>query len=718
MPSSFQWRLWIAKMFGSYLECEPGEAERFDTWRADPSRHAWFFLDAVDELRLIDGKLETALGKLARAIGSTKDRAGVVISCRPTDWRPVQDMEAFQNKLPVSRLETPKDRLSTDDAFIEPIRRRESRAFGAEEGESGRNPAFRCVVLEGLNERQIETYAAAKGVPDPKSFLSAIKRNEAWSFARRPLDLDGLIGTWIGNGTIGSQLQQHVTDVDNSLKDDPYRSDQGVLSPERATIGAERLALAMICTKTRTIRAIEDAQSPVGDSSSLDAPSVLHDWTPAEVKALLRRAIFDPATYGRVRFHHRSVQEFLAARRLRNLSKAGLRKRQLRALMFAETYGERVVVPTMRPIAAWLSQWDPEIPREVLRREPEALILHGDPQTLSFDLRADLIRSFVNAYTHGSWRGLDMPVAEVQRLANPDLSPEIRRLWSLQHSNEEVREFLLRLIWLGGIQDCADIALTALLDCVLGDYARITAARALGECGRYDLLRTAADHLLVHRDRWPARIVHSIVNELYPHVISASELERLIRETPEPTRTVGGISWTLYNLAGRIEPGSEAAIALRATLAKLIEEGADLSSEWHARRSTFAYLTPALAILVSRQLPLGTPGTELISASSIATHYHGDNTLGREQIDELIHWFSNRSEIRERTFWIEVNQFSSGSFSPEVDVFWARNSLIGYPRPDDWKWIIKRVGKVGTTQREIAFSVALPALGCTRADGR
>ena len=49
----------------------------------------------------------------------------------------------------------------------------------------------------------------------------------------------------------------------------------------------------------------------------LDAATILPDWTPAERQALLRRALFDPATYGRVRFHHRSVQEYLAARRLR-----------------------------------------------------------------------------------------------------------------------------------------------------------------------------------------------------------------------------------------------------------------------------------------------------------------------------------------------------------------------------------------------------------------
>ena len=36
------------------------EEERFDWWKADGSEPAWFFLDAVDELKLIEGKLDSS----------------------------------------------------------------------------------------------------------------------------------------------------------------------------------------------------------------------------------------------------------------------------------------------------------------------------------------------------------------------------------------------------------------------------------------------------------------------------------------------------------------------------------------------------------------------------------------------------------------------------------------------------------------------------------
>jgi len=77
------------------------EQEAFTCWRGDGGEPAWFFLDSVDELKLNDRKLEPALVMLANALGSHREQARVIISCRPSDWRPGVDMEAFRRRLPV-----------------------------------------------------------------------------------------------------------------------------------------------------------------------------------------------------------------------------------------------------------------------------------------------------------------------------------------------------------------------------------------------------------------------------------------------------------------------------------------------------------------------------------------------------------------------------------------------------------------------------------------
>ena len=130
--------------------------------------------------------------------------------------------------------------------------------------------------------------------------------------------------TWSSTGRLGTRAEQHETNASAKLRDDhdPERPDRDVLADAQARLGAERLALALALTRTRTIRSPDQTLDRHRADGVLDAATILPDWTPAERQALLRRALFDPATYGRVRFHHRSVQEYLAARRLRALHEA------------------------------------------------------------------------------------------------------------------------------------------------------------------------------------------------------------------------------------------------------------------------------------------------------------------------------------------------------------------------------------------------------------
>jgi len=53
----------------------------------------------------------------------------------------------------------------------------------------------------------------------------------------------------------------------------------------------------------------------------------------------LRRGIFAPSTYGRVRFHHRSTQEYLTACWLKRLLDNGCQHSEIFELIFAERYG-------------------------------------------------------------------------------------------------------------------------------------------------------------------------------------------------------------------------------------------------------------------------------------------------------------------------------------------------------------------------------------------
>ena len=160
--------------------------------------------------------------------------------------------------------------------------------------------------------------------------------------------------------------------------------------------------------------------------------------------------MFDPATCGRVRFHHRSVQEYLAARKLRALRDRGMANNALFRFLFTDIYGIDIVFPSMREIAAWLALWDDATRRELIRREPEALLYSGDPGSLDMPTKCALLRAFAFESGEEGSRGLDMPLNQVRRFAEPELGPVIRECWGDGTANAEVRDFLLRVDLGGG----------------------------------------------------------------------------------------------------------------------------------------------------------------------------------------------------------------------------------------------------------------------------
>ena len=209
-----------------------------------------------------------------------------------------------------------------------------------------------------MSGEQIERFVEQYGMDDPAAFLDEVFKQKAWSFAHRPLDLIQLIAIWNDSKSLGTREKQHEANVKARLEDDSERQDQDVLTDDKARLGAERLALALALTRTRTIRSSDQTLDTSRADSVLEPAEILRDWTGEERRTLLRRGLFDPATYGRIRFHHRSVQEYLAACRLRALRDKGMSINEVFRWLFAEQYGVKVVFPSMREITAWLALWD------------------------------------------------------------------------------------------------------------------------------------------------------------------------------------------------------------------------------------------------------------------------------------------------------------------------------------------------------------------------
>ena len=176
----------------------------FASWLAEGGKQAWFFLDSVDQLKLSDRRLDQALLTFANAIKGRLGDARVIMSCRPSDWRPGVDMVAFERRLaippPPAKIAMPRD---PEDFFLSTLEegKRGSRSV-IEDTDTPAAPsrAFRTVILLPMSDRQIKSFAEQLEIPACEAFLAEIDRRDAWDFARRPQDLLELAEIWSRDG--------------------------------------------------------------------------------------------------------------------------------------------------------------------------------------------------------------------------------------------------------------------------------------------------------------------------------------------------------------------------------------------------------------------------------------------------------------------------------------------------------------------------------------
>ena len=261
---------------------------------------------------------------------------------------------------------------------------------------------------------------------NPNDFIKAIERADAMIFAERPQDLLELIHFWKSNGCLGPHAEMLDFNIKIKLTEhDPDRDRQRPLSADDAVFGAERLAAATALQKKNAI-ILPDRPIDAGlREVSIEPKEVLPDWSSDKIQTLLDRAIFDEAIYGAVRFHHRSVREYLTASWLRRLLNDGKSRRSIEGLLFANRYGRDVVIPSMRPIAAWLALWDERVRNRLRMVAPEVLIEDGDPSTLPVEFRKALLISFTELYAKRQYTGKSFDFTMIRRLADPQLAPTI-----------------------------------------------------------------------------------------------------------------------------------------------------------------------------------------------------------------------------------------------------------------------------------------------------
>jgi hypothetical protein len=418
----------VEQLAEGQLRLSPAEDAPFRAWKAGTDR-GWFFLDSVDEARLNRKKFNDALHCLRTEIGAGLGRAKVLVSCRVSDWRGKSDRQSLLDILPIplpppAPVQPPSDPdAALLDPIFEPVAPEQSKQSKKEEKKS--EPLVIRIVP--LTDEQRRALAQAKGVREIDAFMQAIDRQGLDVLADRPGDMLDLVQHWIDHKKFGTLTAMTEGAVAAKLNEpDRYRPDNTDLVPAKAREGAERIAAALTLAKTFTLIAPGQEPDPTLTSGALDPGVLLNDWNTAESNALLRRGIFAPSTYGRVRFHHRSTQEYLTACWLKRLLDSGCPRSEIFGLIFAERYGVETVVPSLRSAVAWLAHYYPDIRDETIRREPLLLITHGDPAALSTVAKSKVLLNLARKHAAGEIADDRIDRRALGMFASPDLSGAIR----------------------------------------------------------------------------------------------------------------------------------------------------------------------------------------------------------------------------------------------------------------------------------------------------
>lgn len=575
---------------------EEGSLDEMTIWQQTDTP-GWFFLDSVDEARLVDVKgFERALKRFARVLGDSLDRAHVFISSRGNDWKANADYELVVEKLPFNRSETQmQEQTAGKTAKISPSGSRAVKRETVTEAE------VKIVRLAPLNHDQMRLFVAEQGIPDTNAFVDAVIRADIGYFAETPQDLLDLIVYWEKFHRFGTHAEMVAFNIDKKIQEiKPDRDERSPLPVNKARSGAQTMAAAMSLTRKNVIVLPDYPVAPHRAAQAIDARDILVEWEPKERKTLLGRALFEVATYGTVRIYERRTREYLTSQWLLQLLESGKSRRSIENLMFAQRYGVDLIIPSMKPVAAWLAIKDDRIRERLVEIAPEVLIGYGDPASLPIAIRKNLLLKYSEVIFKQRTDDESFDLDSLRRLADPELADTINSLLEQYGNHEEIRKLLLRMVWQGELKACADITMRFAVDPAMDRYTRIGAIRAINAIGNNDQKQQVVQVITANQTTWDTKLLAEVIEAFFPQFISTDLLLEILESVPPSKRfSASDLSYVLEKIFENTCP-PQLCLPLLKRLLELLERKPHEHPRSCNISKQYKWLFPHAAALVKR----------------------------------------------------------------------------------------------------------------------
>ncbi len=433
----------------------------YTAW-SNSSDVGYFLLDAIDESRLVShAAFKRTLLIVADKLQHYRSRIKIIISSRWTDWGQKEVQEAVSDLL-----------VKQIDRQAEPF----------------------VVSLNPLSKTEAKRFAAEKSVENDAEFWRAIDHGNYWQMATRPLDLEWLIALWNQKKKLGKYLELIKGNVTNRLTEtnQNYKTaDKFLLSPKKLRRGAEKLAAAAEFSGRHHIATVA-----VPRDNEVVPSAVLTDWSEPEIMRLLSSAIFDEATYGRVKFHHRSVREYLAACWVKRRLEKDWPVQEAIDLFAAAPFGELVLIPSRRWALCWLAAINAQVREWLTNKFPEMIAFDGDPESWDELLADRAFEAYLQRLKNGLRTDWHNDASEYWRLGRRLSAGKIASLLAEPNQPEWIKTKLFFYAKFARLTDCAKVAFSIYQDEEKSDGERGWALAVLEEVGTLEQRAAIKDDLL------------------------------------------------------------------------------------------------------------------------------------------------------------------------------------------------------------------------------
>ncbi|UWE16609.1 hypothetical protein [Herbaspirillum huttiense] len=450
-----------------------GQNLEFVTWQ-NGSGEAFFFLDAVDEARLHrHADLTRALWVVSHSLAGNIHRVRLTISSRVTDWavkdvpRAVEDalLAPINQAMTVENTSVPPDDTTSENADFKPA-----------------SEVLFVVALDALSTVEARRCARHYQLEDEEKFWEAVSLGEYTFMASRPLDLSWMVKLWNTKRELGTYRELIEANISARLREvnENYLQAGKALSEVELLAGAQELAAAAEFCGVAFISIRKGGPAGPG---VVDAFSVLNHWQPGDVDLLLNTAIFDEASFDRVKFHHRSIREYLAACWVNSQLLKGVPFRRIERLFSARPFGTVTVVPARRPLLSWLASINVQAQAWVIRWCPDIFLHEGDAESWSQPSADSAFRAFLTASKTGArlhWLNSRSEYLRVGRALSPG---QVATALLDSSIGVQARQFVLTLAAVAKLPECAEPAMQLYKDISSEDWVKVLALEVLRSVG-------------------------------------------------------------------------------------------------------------------------------------------------------------------------------------------------------------------------------------------